>query len=403
MAHGLFSQSNQSVNSSGIIDLHHSRLAESSQPLNGSCLFFADQLLTPEECKSTPGQVTDFPHLIKENQTKEAGLGYATFLLTVLLPPDQKELGIAIPQMYSAYKLWANGKVIAQNGTVGKTKEEYTPQWRPQTVSFKVNSDTLSLVLQIANFDHIKGGIKEPIYLGKSSVMQFKRNVSEISKLVEATALSLIGFFFLLIFIFSRNKKVALYFALLCLTWAVRSLFSNLYLFIYYFPDFNWMVMIRVEYISLYLTMIWAILFLSSLFQSESNVIIKYGLVICNILFVLFTMSSGPRAFTQGLTVYLITSGILIIYGIYIIVRAWVNERTGSGLITISIVLGLNIFGYDIFVFEGFSSYDPVIFSAGYIFIFLLMALGLASHLNLIKSKPGVTTLLTYDDLYKNQ
>lgn len=399
---GLFAQSNEAI-SSGIIDLHHSRLNESTQALNGTCKFFMGQLLTPEECKSSSGKIIEFPSLFYDGSSKESGMGYATYELTVLLPSDQKEIALAIPQIYSCYSLWANGNIIAKNGKVGKLKEECKPQWRPQTVALKVESDTLTLVLQVANFHHAKGGIKESIYIGQASMMKFKRTVSETSKLVEASALFIIGLFFLLIFLFYRSKKAALYFALLCMTWATRSLFSNLYLFVFYFPDFDWTAMVRIEYISLYLTMIWSILFLSSLFQNEANVIIKYGLVICNLLFTVFTLSSTPWAFTQGLTLYLIMSGMLLLYGIYVIVRAWVNERTGSGLLTISIILGLNIFGYDIFVYEGFSSYDPVIFSGGYIFIFILMGLGLASYLNLIKGKPGVTTLLTYDDLYKNQ
>ena len=194
-----------------------------------------------------------------------------------------------------------------------------------------------------------------------------------------------------------------IYFALLCITWALRSLFSNLYLFISFYPDFDWSLMVRIEYITLYLSMIWAILFLTAIFHNESNIVIKYGLVFCNILFTGFSVVSSPRVFTQGLTVYLIASGILLLYGGYTVIRAWINERTGSGLLTITIILGLNIFGYDIFVYEGFSSYDPVIFSAGYITLFLLMSVALAFHINLIKSRQGPTTKLTYEDLYKDQ
>ena len=149
--------------------------------------------------------------------------------------------------------------------------------------------------------------------------------------------------------------------------------------------------------------MIWAILFLTSLFHHEANIIIKYGLVFCNVLFTAFSLSSLPRVFTQGLNVYLITSGILLLYGSYIVIRAWANERTGSGLLTLSVILALNIFGYDIFVYEGFSTYDPVIFSVGYISIFLMMGFALAYHVGLIKSKQNPATTLTYEDMYKDQ
>jgi hypothetical protein len=182
----------------------------------------------------------------------------------------------------------------------------------------------------------------------------------------------------------------------------VRSLFSNLYLGISYFPDFDWAVMVRIEYVTLYLTMIWAILFLSQIFQYEANIFFKYALVFCNLLFTVFTLSTSPALFTQWLNFYLLASAVLLLYGGFTVIRAWVNERVGSGLLTISIILGLNIFAYDIFVYEGFSSYDPFIFSLGYMTIFVLVSWALSMHLGLIKSKPSPATRLTYDDLYKD-
>jgi hypothetical protein len=398
---GLIAQPSEVPHRLGVIDARQWKLNEGSFALTGFCKYFENQLLTPPECLTTSGVTMEFPNLFTSN-TKDAGIGYATYLLTVLVPHGEKDFALAIPQIYSSYKLWANGNVIAENGVVAKTKEECKPEWRPQTVSFQNDSDTLSLVLQIANFHHAKGGIKESIFLGTASTMTFKRSVSEISKFAESTSLFTIGLFFLIIYIIRGRNKACIYFALLCITWATRSLFSNLYLFISLYPDFDWTTMVRIEYVALYLSMIWSVLFLTSLFHHEANIVIKYSLVFCNIIFTGFSLYAPPRIFTQGLNVYLIVSGILLLYGAYIVIRAWGNERTGSGLLTLSVVLGLNIFGADIFVYEGFSSYDPVIFSAGYVLIFLMMSLALATHINLIKSGQATTTLLTYDDLYKD-
>ncbi len=355
-------------------------------------------------CREATGEVINFPELWNDRTNNESGAGYATYAIVVLLPHQHPhELGLALPQLYSSYRMWVNGKMIAENGVVAKTIAMCKPQWMPQTVTFDASADSLSLVLQIANFHHNKGGIKEPIYLGPANKMAFKRTIAKVSNLTEATVLFLIAAFFLVIFLSREKKKVTLYFTLLCLTWSIRSLFSNLYLAIAFFPDFDWATMVRIEYITWYLTMIWAILFLSEIFQFEANIFFKYSLMFCNLLFTVFTVFSSPRAFTQWLNFYLTASAILLLYGGFTVIRAWVNERVGSGLLTISIILGLNIFAYDIFVYEGFSSYDPFIFSLGYITIFVLMGWALSMHLGIIKSKPSPTSRLTYDDLFKNQ
>jgi hypothetical protein len=377
---------------------------DSSFPLTGPCQFFDSQLLNPEECKIASGDIISFPALFNTKRENENGIGYATYSIVVVLKESHsKEIGLTLPQMYSSYRLWYNGRLIAENGKVGKSIIDCVPQWKPQTVYIDVAGDTLNLVLQIANFHHAKGGIKEPIFMGTASKMQFKRMMATISSLTETVALFLLSVLFFFIY-FSRTKKsVTLYFALLCLTWSVRSMFSNMYLGISFFPDFDWTTMVRIEYVALYLTMIWSILFLSQIFQNESNIFFIYALVFCNVIFTIFTLFSSPLSFTEWLNVYLFASAILLMYGAFTVVRAWVNERVGSGLLTISVILGLNIFAYDIFVYEGFSSYDPFIFSFGYISIFLLMGWALTMHLGLTKSKASPTTRLTYDDLYKKE
>ena len=403
VAQGAFCQSSNVIIPKDVIDLRSFHLDKKSERLTGPCRFFANQLLTPQECKTSEGTITNFPTLFNENKSSSSGLGYATYKLYILLPHGVDDFALTLPQMYSSYKLWANGEVVAINGIIAKTKEECKPQWRPQTVSVNVKSDTLFLVLQIANFHHAKGGVSEPIIIGKSSLMEYQKNVALISKMIEITTLFLIGLFFLFVFLFKRKKRAALYFSLTCITWSVRSLFSNTYLIISLYPDFDWTTLVRIEYITLYLTIIWANLCLSSIFTHETNVFIKYGLLFCCVLFTVFSLSSPPRFFTQGINVYLITAILLLVYGLIVVIRAWINERSGSGLLSISFIIALNIFGYDVFVYEGLSSYNPLVFSIGYMGVFVLMGFALATNLNLIKGKASPTTKLTYEDLYKDQ
>jgi hypothetical protein len=191
-----------------------------------------------------------------------------------------------------------------------------------------------------------------------------------------------------------------IYFSLLCMTWAVRSAFSNDYIFISFFPEFSWIAMVRIEYITLYLTMIWAILFLSRLFVNEGSQIIKYVLVTVNVIFVVFTMLNEPLYFTKLLAVYLVTSGLLLLYATIIVVRALINERIGSSLLTVTVLIAVAIFAYDIVTFEGWFSYNSIVFSTGYLIIFSVMAAALLLNLNIIKSAPQSPNILTYKDLY---
>ncbi len=79
---------------------------------------------------------------------------------------------------------------------------------------------------------------------------------------------------------------------------------------------------------------------------------------------------------------------------------ALINERRGATYLTVSVLLGLAIFSYDIFTYEGWFSYNSVLFSAVYLVIFLLMGGALLLHLDIVKGTSGATTMLTYEDLY---
>lgn len=354
------------------------------------------QLVNPENINLKEFQSVEFPKVWNETRANNSGQGVATYSLLIALPSDLKSYAIELPQIYSSYKLWANGDLIAVNGTPDAMPEKTRPQWKPQTVTFNAK-DSLRLLLQIANFHHNIGGCREPIYLGDGAAMLAKERTTMVSKVVQCVTLLFLGIIFFAIYFLKGRKKVIVYFSLLCATWTVRSAFSNEYLIISIFPNFNWHAMVRIEYITLYLTMIWAILFLNRLFPKEGNKIIKYILVTLNCIFIGITLFTQPVFFTQYLTLYLATAGLLLAYGIFIIARALINNRLGAGFLTVCALLGLIIFGYDIFTYEGLFSYNSVLFNIGYVFIFVLIGLALLLHLRMINLRGAAADTITYN------
>lgn len=383
-----------------VIDARHWQQDERLLPVSGKFTLFENQLLEPDECKTAHGTVHEFPYMLSGTR-KEPGLGYATYYIQLAVPVKERRLAITLPQIYSCYKLWINDDLVTQTGVVGKTREATRPQWLPKVVEFENTRDTLTIVMQIANFHHAKAGVKESVYLGSEENALDRKRISTVAILSETVILFLIGFLFLVVFAFSERKRVAFYFSMLCLTWAVRSMFSNQYLFVQYFPDTSWNLVLRVEYITLFLTIIWGTLTVSNLFRSEANVIAKYALVISNLLFIIGALVTTPRLFTMGLTIYLVFGALLLAYAAFVIVRAWINDRVGASILSISIFIAVFIFGYDILVFELFTSYNPIVFSLGYISIFTLIGTALALHINLIRSSTANPGQLTYEDMFK--
>jgi hypothetical protein len=386
----------------GIIDARTFDFTSQRLSLSGSWMWFDNELVSPEDVSKTRGITSPFPKIWNEARSSGKGVGCATYALKIILPPLEEELAIDVPQVYSSYRLWVNGAIVAENGKVAVLEDESKPQWLPQSAAFSSKEDTLVLVFQIANFHHHKGGLKDPIYLSSKKVIEKKQSLNYYGYWIQFGSLISISIAFLIIYFLYGKKKIIIYFSLLCFSWAIRTLFSNQYLSIQVFPDFNWFLMVRIEYLMLFFTMIWAILYLGRLFPKEGNPMLKNILVTANSLFIAFTILTPPIIFTHWLNVYLFASALLLIFGAYMVLKALINEQIGSGLLTISTLLSLLLFSYDIFTYEGLFTYNGILFSSGYVLLFSLMGFALLLQLNIIKSKPRQTTILTYADLYKD-
>jgi hypothetical protein len=367
--------------------------------LSGNWSIVENKLVDPHDLHKENLTTAVFPSLWNDRRADGKGSGCATYVIDVILPESVDELALEISPPYTSYNVWVSGQLMLSAGKVGINKEETVPKWVYQTVSFQNGADTLQIVLQLANFHHHKGGALNPIYLGSKDRIQKHANWSIGSNVFEASVLFLEGIIFL--FLYQRkNRVVILYFALLCLTWSVRSLFSNLYPPVLIFPDIPWMLVVRIEYITLYLTVIWAALFFNSLFKDFSNVIFTYLPVAINVFFIVFTLFAPVTVFTRWVSIYLGVAALVILFGVALIVRALIVDKEGSWFLMSTIWIGILIFGYDMAAYHSSFSYNIVLLNIGYVLIFLLTTIALLMHLGLIKGKLKENELMTMKDLY---
>src|ERR1700753_2485575 len=146
----------------GVIDLRNYDLFDNHVRVSGEWGFFWNRLLSPDSISSASPDYVSFPVLWNDlslHGQKLPARGYATYTVTILLPAKRPRIGLEIPDSYCALKLYVNGVIQAQNGTPATTKEKATPFWATRNIAIPPGEpDTLTLVLQIANFWHARGG-----------------------------------------------------------------------------------------------------------------------------------------------------------------------------------------------------------------------------------------------------
>src|SRR5690349_17502706 len=158
----------------GILDLRSVNLNEQSIPLTGEFKFYWRRLLQPGESANTPPDYVAYPSLWNKIQLHGQTLpveGYATYSLTIFLPENRPRLALLMPDVYCSYRLFINDSLLLSNGRPDTSVQTAIPFWSTQTTVLPPSSDTLHLLLQVANFWHSKGGTYKQPLIGKSDTL----------------------------------------------------------------------------------------------------------------------------------------------------------------------------------------------------------------------------------------
>jgi hypothetical protein len=380
----------------GILDLRSWDFTASPRlSLDGEWKFYWNELLTYQEAqKKQETFLISFSIPWNEKQEKKLPAeGYATYTLQIYLPKPTPRLAIEAPTFYTSYELIINDKVISENGKVGTDKDSSIPYWRSSLKEVEITGNTLNVVLHISNFHHSRGGANMPIHLGVSDSLHSNITISTWVMKTLCLSLLVIALFFLA---YKKNKKTALYFSAVCLSWLVRMLFSNQYLFHDFF-EMKWEWAVRIEYLSFLSTAIFGALCIGSLYRPDTPIIMKYFLVIVNVGFVFLILISSPITFTNYVGLYLAVALLTVAFALFVVLRALVYDRAGVGFSVAGFILLAVMFGYNIIAYLESFDVNSIIFYGGFLISFLLNGYALhhrATHVD-------KSDTLTMEELYR--
>lgn len=371
---GIFAQP---VANEGIIDLTSIDFqTQGSVELNGEWKFYWGEFIEPQSLSTaSKGRLVNFPHLWNEDP-QLSSYGYATYTLTVKKPENTTQLGLSIPDMYTAYTLYINGVEVAGNGTVAKNREDYTPFWLPKTISIdQFNTDTLQFVLHIANFRHSKGGSRLPILIGNDEYLQKQRTIKLGFSLLLTGCLFMIGLFFLGLYLFGRHEVPMLYFAFVCFFFSYRIIGTELYPLHYLFPDLPWLLTVKAEYFSLYFTPAIFSIFVQKLYPKETSTPIIYALTGIFGVFSASAILLPPYYFTKTVDLFFLIVPFFITYITWVYFKAVKNKREGAKFALASVVLVFIVFLHNLLEYNTILKENLLLNFIGFFSFFFLQSL----------------------------
>ncbi len=321
--------------SKGIIDIKNKNLNTEILNLKGTWEFYNHHLYTPSDFKNntiTKPEYLPVPGLWnKVKKDKSAGgTGYGTYRLLIINTQNDKLYGINLNRVQSSYKIWINNNLLKEEGIVGKNKKTSKPAWSSSDIIFKPSGDTTEIIIQVCNFYHKKGGIEHPVTFAETKML------TENGWSRMAWNFFLLGIFLIMAayhfaaFLFRKNDKSNLYFSLTLIFSALFSTTVGEILIVKLIPSLNWEILIKTNYISNYLRLLFFSLFIYHAFPKELNKLffkILIGLVSVAVIFILTTPAI---IYTKTLIVFLITTGVVLIYIIFGQIKAIIKKRPGA-------------------------------------------------------------------------
>ncbi|MBP1996984.1 sensor histidine kinase [Paenibacillus eucommiae] len=359
---------------------------EGKVSLEGEWAFYWEQLLEPsafaDASSSSPSLMNRWitlPHSWNGYEIDDRtldGSGYATFRLVIHTARNDQQMALAMPSLFTSYKLWVNGELLASVGQVGETPQSTVPGMEPRAIHFYPQDGETELILQVANFNHKRGGVTQEIFLGLEKQIISWGDKKLAFELFVVGALIIMGIYHLTIF-FNRTKdRAPLYFGIFSLIWGVRGLLVGQMIWTKMFPDFPWELQIKMEYLALYGGAFVFSMYFCHLFPGEMSPLFRRLLK----FFLLFSTApvvfTSAKVFTQLLTLNEIIIVVQMLYIFYLIIKAILHKREGAVLLcifaTFTMFTCINDFLFFAEVWIGFGNLSPFglfVFTFGQVFV----------------------------------
>ncbi len=306
--------------------------------LAGEWEFYSGRLLSPSDFSQgavmidgpAEGVLAHVPgawsSLIKGLDPREV----ATYRLAIKLPDEPAEpIGLYLPRIATAYRLYCNGSLLMENGTVSANLSEIRGTYAPRSLYMSAKG-ALEIILQCANGeDVVAGPILAPRLGYQSTIAPIIPRAMTIDAFIYAAILMMSAYHIILSFL-HPEERASLYFGLLAAILALRGGLTGARLLHLFAGGLGFHALTAAEFITVYLAGITVYLYFSHLYPHERPGFARIPILAVSAAFTAFTVFAPISAIARIRIFYeafLLAEGILIAVWI---VRSLAAKRDGA-------------------------------------------------------------------------
>ena len=258
--------------------------------------------------------------LTEEADIKAGVFSTGSYYLSMTLHTEGMKGGNAflINPVYSAYKLWINGELVAQAGEPGGLSEKL-PLFRSRTLPYEQKTDDLEIVFQVSNFSHTYGGNEMNwIAYGRYEDVIYREQQGKAFDFLIIFGLFSFGLIHLFNYHYQRKYLYSMFFFLYMYIYAVYALFTGRVTAAYLIPVMTGGFILRTEAFLLILALPVILNYIKALLPDEihRNVIKAMQIIVLPLAVLVYSL---PLPMVRLISLYY---GFVRVAGaVYILVR----------------------------------------------------------------------------------
>ena len=277
--------------------------------------------------------------------------GYATYGLRVIGLDPHEIYAFRIGHTLSSCAILVNGKQALAVGKPGASPSSEVPAWRSAYARFTPRDDgSADILLQISNYHDRSGGTNASLIIGESSLMYRMADSQAMTEGFIFAMLSIMGLFFLALYLFRRKDVPFLWFSGLCLVVGFRTLCYDGFLLLDLAPGLSWPVFFRLGVLTFPLIMIFFFGFLGTVFDGFVKPILFRLIVAAFSLFAAIAVLAPEFVSSILLIPFQIVALVCALYGLSVIARACARQLEGSVWVLCGFTIAICSFVYDVLV-----------------------------------------------------
>ncbi len=308
--------------------------------LTGQWEFFEGKLIKtyPSKTPKNPNfiNVPDNWNYQTEGKQIISGQGFGSYRLLISLNTESA-LSLKVKDIASASKIWVNNKLVYSAGIIDTIPQNNSPQFKPAIFSLPLDTNLYELVVEVSNYNHQMGGLWDNIFIGRKEQISLQHERETIQNFFIYGAIFIIGLYHLGLFLLRKKDQMSLNFGLFCFMISLNSMTRDRILF-YFYPEFDWELSYKIEYISLFACLPLFYIFFYLSFKEDFNRFFKTLSIIIVGIFGGITLFTKTIVFSHLLTPYHILLGIYAIVVISSLTKSLYKRRLGANLILVGFI-----------------------------------------------------------------